>query len=221
MNGRTAIRAMLAFLLGGVFLYGGMGFGCNPSFIQSTGGSAHLPTAPGDADYIMLRLVNSIDGAYVPGTQTPVGVGYLGTYRIAGSNLPGFFGVGGSGLVPGEDFGILIPCNVTTIALGDVNNPGQDGAWLIYADDVGQPLVPLDKVLQNGVDFRCGDVVTFITHNSPNDSRSYAVDYQVQSGRNVKGPFTGPDTFNIFEEEAREWEQIWANIIPIRAEDRS
>lgn len=211
MRASDIARIILTLLLGVALTWGGVGFGCSSSLIQSLGGSANVPTTPGQNPYVMLRLVNAISVPPVTnpaGTTIPSGVGYLATWRYAGGQ-PDVWGVSGSGLQTSEDIGRLLPCNVTVVGLGDLNDPTADSAWLIYNGSVRQPIKPSTTVLQNGVDFRCGDVVSFITYNDPNDTRRYACDYQVQSGQNDTGPYDGPDTFKMFDDQSIAWASVF------------
>ncbi len=211
MRRSDIMRIILALSLGAILTWGGVGFGCSSSLIQSLGGSANVPTTPGPNPYVMVRLVNAISVPPVSnpaGTTIPSGVGYLATWRYAGGQ-PDVWGIGGRGLLTSEDIGRLLPCTVTIIGLGDLNDPTVDSAWLIYNGSVKQPIKPTTTVLQNGVDFRCGDVVSFITFNDPSDTRRYASDYQVQSGQNETGPYVGPDTITIFDTQSKAWAAIF------------
>lgn len=223
MTRSDILRMALALCLGAALTWGGVGFGCNPGLIQSLGGAANLPTAPGTTNpYVLVRVVNAVSGATMPvppGSTTlgaPVGVGFSLDWRYAGG-LTGGLGFGGDGLAPGEDIGELVNCNITVITMGDVNDLTAPGAWLRYhgtLDPVEQPLAPFGKLLQNGVDFRCGDVITFVTYNDSSLTRGYAIDYQVQSGETVTGPFVGPDTFGMFTSETNRW-TAWATSVGI------
>jgi hypothetical protein len=208
MRRSDILRTLLALTFGAVLTWGGVGLGCNPSFVQSLGGAAALPTAPGQAPYILLRLTNAISvppsaSASQPAT-VPTGVGYQLTWRYAGGQT-GAWNIGSPGLSPSEDIGMLVDCNMTIITLGNINDVTADGAWLIYGNNTTQPLEPFGKILQNGVDFRCGDTLTFVTFLDPTNSRNYAADYQVQSGQNVIGPFSGPDTFMLYDQQSQDW----------------
>jgi hypothetical protein len=207
MRRSDILRIMLALTLGAALTWGGAGLGCNPNLVQSLGGESNVPTAPGQNPYILVRLVNAVSvPASVSGTiPIPSGVGYLATWRYAGGQRD-VWGIGGGGLAATEDYGRLVDCNMTVITLGDIDDLTVAGAWLIYGGNVTQPLKPFGKLLQNGVDFRCGDVLTFVTYYDPSSSRNFAVDYQVQSGQDVTGPFTGPDTFTNYSEESQAWE---------------
>ncbi len=208
MRRSDMLRIMLALSLGAALTWGGVGAGCNPNLVSSLGGTASLPTAPGANPYILVRFQNQIKGPPQNSGQTAAsGVDFLATYRMTGAKYS-ITGVMGDGLEYTADFGELVPCNMTVITLGDVDDLTAPGAWVAYhgtLDPVLQPLAPFGKLLQNGVDFRCGDVLTFITYLMPENSRSYGVDYQVQSGASVTGPFSGPDTFTMFTDGVKAW----------------
>ncbi len=213
MRRSDILRILTALFLGVIMAWGGVGFGCNPNLTQSLGGTANLPTAPGETPYVLLRMTNAITGPTIGGLPTgaPVGVNYLITWRYAGGTTD-MWGTSGGGLAATEDLGVLIPCNVTVITMGDVDDLTADGAWLAYhgaLDFVQEALQPFGKLLQNGVDFRCGDVLTFVTYNDSSNARGYSVDYQVQSGQDVTGPFTGPSTFTNYDKEAKSWQTFF------------
>jgi hypothetical protein len=222
MRRSDILRMALALCMGAALTWGGLGFGCNPAFVQSLGGAAYVPTAPGTNPYILVRVLNAVSGATMPvppGSTTlgaPVGIGFALDWRYAGGQ-PGGLGLPGAGLAQNEDIGELVDCNMTVITMGDVNDLTAPGAWLRYhgtLDFVQQPIVPFGKLLQNGVDFRCGDVITFVTYNDSSATRGYAIDYQVQSGETVTGPFTGPDTFTMFTNQSDLW-TAWATSVGI------
>ncbi len=53
---------------------------------------------------------------------------------------------------------------------------------------------------------------TFVTYNDASTTLGYSIDYQVQSGQDVDGPFTGPSTFTNFDKEAKEWQTFFGPV---------
>jgi hypothetical protein len=196
------ITVCLAVVLGWMSLSAG----CNTQLIGSLGGEAYLPTTPGATDYIMIRYYNAA-------TMTPgaLGIGFSSMSRFAGGATFIFGGVGDSGLVTGQDIGNLLPCNVTVITLGDVDDPTAPGAWVCFnpvLDPVHQPLEPFGKVLQNGIDFRCGDTISFTSISDSSAKEGYSLTYSVQSGQDAPTTFTGPDAFALFEKEVTDFNAL-------------
>lgn len=198
MTWNRLMQIILTVCLGATLGWMSLSAGCNPQFIGALGGERHLPITPGKTEYVMIRFLNA--ARMLPGT----GMGFNQQYRIAGGAMFGFGGVGGNGLVDGEDFGELIPCNVTQVTLGDVNDPTVPGAYVVYnppLDPVRRPIKALGKVLVNGIDFFCGDTITFISVNDTTVPEGYSLTYNVLSGQNQAATFTGPDAFALFQKE--------------------
>jgi hypothetical protein len=196
------ITACLAAVLGWMSL----STGCNKQLIGSLGGEQNLPTTPGATDYVMIRYYNA---ATLQGGAA--GIGFSSMSRFAGGASFVFGGVGDSGLVHGEDFGALIPCNVTVVTLGDVDDPTVPGAWVCYhpvLDPVHLPLKPFGKILQNGIDFRCGDTITFVSINDSTAKEGYSLTYNVLSGQDAPTTFTGPDVFALFQKEVADFNAL-------------
>jgi hypothetical protein len=196
MTWNRLTQIILTVCLGATLGWMSLSAGCNPQLIGSLGGERHLPITPGATDYILIRFYNA--------ASMPAGTGmeFNQQYRIAGGAMYGFGGV--TGLVDGEDFGQLIPCNVTVVTLGDVDDPTVAGAYVIYnppLDPVRRAIKPLGKILQNGIDFRCGDTITFISVNDSTASEGYSLTYNVLSGQDQSATFSGPDAFALFEQE--------------------
>lgn len=214
-----SLRMVLLAGLGMSLAWSSLNLGCNPNFIAALGGEASLPTAPGTNPYVLVRIVNLVEPPAVDpfgGSTAPAGYLFYLDWRYAGGNNP--YQTGPSmtwwyntvGLSPvGADYGQLVDCNITGLTMGNTSDLTQPGAFFDYnyggTSSVLQPMAVFGKMLQNGVDFRCGDVITFVTYSLPEDSRSYGVDYQVQSGEGIEGPFSGPDTFGIYAEEDAAW----------------
>jgi len=113
--------------------------------------------------------------------------------------------------VYGQDIGALIPCNVTVVTVGDVDDPTVAGAWVVYnppLDPVQLPIKPFGKILQNGIDFRCGDTISFISISDSSAKEGYSLTYNVQSGQDAPTTFTGPDAFALFQKEVDDFNAL-------------
>jgi len=196
------ITVCLAVVLGWMSL----STGCSEQLIGSFGGEQNLPTAPGATDYIMIRYYNAATMS-----AGALGIGFSSMSRFAGGAMFTFGGVGDDGLVYGQDIGALIPCNVTVVTLGDVDDPTAPGAWVCFnpaLDPVHMPLKPFGKVLQNGIDFRCGDTISFVSISDSSAKEGYSLTYNVQSGQDAPTTFTGPDAFALYEKEVNDFNAL-------------
>jgi hypothetical protein len=205
MKWNRLLQGLATVGLGGLLGWMGLSMGCNKEFISSLGGDQNLPTTPGVVNYIQLRYYNA--ATMLPGT----GMGFNPMWRFAGGPSMGFGGVGDPGLAQGEDIGDLLPCNLTNITLGDLTDPTVPGAWVSYhppLDPVHRPLKPFGKVLQNGVDFFCGDTITFITIQDLSAKEGYSITYNVQSGQDQPTTFSGPDAFALYQKEVNDFNTL-------------
>jgi len=193
-------------VLAGVFLVGLLAGadappGCNPDFWVSLTGEG--PTgfefaAPGwSTNTVLVRVVNKATDV---NTTAFADVRYRDPTSPAGPvvQVPLFGGItqGTSGIPTGGDLGQTVPCTATLVGLGtllpnDASNPVVVGAGNVRRA-AGLDQSPM--VLQNGVEFRCGDTITFVIYQSGNDFR---VGWQVIAGG--KGSTTG--VFGAFVKE--------------------
>lgn len=217
---RNAIpRMILSLGLGVALSWGALSPGCNPKFTNSLGVGRAVPATPGPNPYIVLRFTNSVVGPDQSPAEpnVPAAANFEATWRYAGGGKD-FFGWIGDSLRAGEDIGTMLPCDITVMTAGDVDDLTAWGAWISFnppgEDPVRQPLPPMGKLLTNGVDFRCGDVVTFML--APNDAipQRYSITWRVDSGQNESGPYSGPDTFANCATMSKKWEQETGITIP-------
>ena len=212
MTIQSIFKAILVPALGVVLAWSTFaGVGCSGEFLDNLGLNSQVPTTPGQNPYIVLRWTNSVEGPDQSGDEPndPAGVLFSSTWYYAGGSKDQF-SWGGAGLAEGEDFGILLPCTVTTLTVGDVDDTTSTGAWLSFASTdssyVVTPLPPFGKNLSNGVDFRCGDVITFMIQPAADVAAQYTITYRVDSGEDEAGPYSGPDTFSNIKRMTADWE---------------
>lgn len=205
MTWNRLTQIVLTVCLGTTLAWMSTSAGCNPQLVGAMGGEQELPITPGATPYILVRFLNA--ATMQPGT----GMGFYQEYRIAGGAAFGSGGVSGGGLADGEDYGNLIPCNVTVATLGSVDDPTIPGAYVVYnrpLDPVRRPIKALGKILQNGIDFRCGDTITFIAVNDATAPEGYSLTYNVLSGQDQSATFSGPDAFALFQSEVDNFNKI-------------
>jgi len=182
--------------------------GCNEDFYTSLTGSIGVAALGPETRNILVRVVNKIGE---PTAAAFARITYLrpGQAGQGPSDLP-LFGAYWqvSGVPAGGDMGQTLPCEeVSIIGLGDVsgynalepeNSDLGDGAWVVSGNTV--KVIPIDSslVLQNGVDFRCGDTITFVFYGSAGD---YHITWQVINGENAEKA----GIFDSFEKEANDY----------------
>lgn len=220
MNRYGIGRMILVLSLGVTLAWSALGVGCNPLALNSIQANRHVPSTPGANPFIVLRFSNSVVGPDQNTTELddPAAINFRATWRYAGRGKDGF-SLSGSILGAGEDIGWTLPCDVTVLTVGDVDDLKEWGAWISFnppgTDPVRTPLPPFGKLLANGIDFRCGDVVTFMLQPDNSNSTHYSVTYRVDSGANEKGPYTGPDTFANMDRMNDHWSNQTGFTTPV------
>lgn len=213
-------RLTLTLILGAYLCWTALDLGCAASFLSGFGASNNVPTAPGHNPYIVLRFVNTITGAAQSATATQPGSAVFdATWRYAGGGKDyfGYRALPGSTQVmsPGEDLGTILPCDISVLTVGDVDDLTATGAWVSWSGSVVlQDLPPMGRLLQNGTDFRCGDVVTFMLEPNNDIAQRFNITWRVDSGQNESGPYTGPDTFANLDRMTTQWEKDTGITIP-------
>ncbi len=215
-----SMRMILILMLGTALSWTALGLGCNATFLSSTGMSSYVPSTPGANPYIILRFTNSILGP----DQSPDELNQPGeacfwaTWRYAGGGLDSIGGKGTNDMGAGMDYGVVLPCDLTVMTVGNVDDLTQPGAWITYnpggESNVLQALPPMGRVLQNGVDFRCGDVITFMLEPNNAIPARFDITWRVDSGQNESGPYAGPDTFANLYRTTSQWEDQTGITIP-------
>jgi hypothetical protein len=179
LNSRWLLAAALFFTA----LYGCL----NPAFVNGLSGGSVVPLAPGDAPYIQVILANAT-------TKYSIGVqlGWTPAYQ-------GVTSAALAGIAPGAQHGMLLGCPIDRIGLGnplDLTLPAltlDDGTTVVNVPASAFPLT-----VSAGTDFSCGDSILFTV----TEDRTNGYGIQVAAGRiegsTQTGPFSGPDTFQIY-----------------------
>lgn len=164
--------------------------GClNPAWFNQVSGGSAVPLAPGDTPFVHVLVINATT-AYTLDFQfgwTPEFQGYNTAFTY--------------GIAPQQQKGFLLGCPVDQIGLG---NPGDlsTPAIIITTDDDREFNVPASAfplVVNRPRDFDCGDTVVFTVIDDPNNGYGIQVLPGYVDGQNHRGPFTGPDTFEIVQ----------------------
>lgn len=215
MKKSNIAQMIVVLVLGACLCWSSLGVGCAQSILGSVGMSKSVPSTPGPNPYIVLRFANSVEGTAQNAASTQPGrTIFSSTWRYAGGGKDGF-GWTLNGLFLGEDIGTIIPCDISVLTVGDVDDLTTVGAWISWSGmQVRQDLPPMGKNLTNGVDFRCGDVVTFMLEPNSSIPQKFNVTWRVDSGQNEQGPYTGPDTFANLDKMTTQWEKDTGITIP-------
>ncbi len=123
----------------------------NPDFAIAAGLSDGAASLPGEAPTLLVSVEN----------RTARPVNYLLTWR----NDDGSTGQREDAVRAGQTFSTALPCPVSEVTLGQIGDSSSVGAAIVLGDgNAGDPLLavePFGRVLQEGVNYNCGDSVTF------------------------------------------------------------
>jgi len=138
----------------------------NPDFLRILGGGEQVANLPGDAPALLIEVEN----------QTANVVEAQLSLRGADGEVttpPSFV------IPPGEKFGRTFVCPVTELTLGDVANLDATGAVVFLGNGgANDPLVevePFGILLQEFINYECGDRVTFQVRTSAETSSGYRI----------------------------------------------
>jgi hypothetical protein len=153
---------MLALLPAGCVDVGGF---FNPEFLQQLGVQAKAASTPGEAPSLLVEVEN----------RTGRPIEYLLSWRQADSEveqLPGVLDV------DGKD-GLVLFCPVEELTLGDVSNTDATGAVVRLGNGgASDPLIevePFGVLLQEEINYDCGDSVTFAVQRSSATLSGYQI----------------------------------------------
>jgi hypothetical protein len=163
-------------------------FGCNPNLGNLVGKSAG-PVAPGSAGLVLAHVVNatSSDAQVFVGFEAPL----FFPQPIAGDFT----------ILAGSEHGIVLPCPVRRLSLGELDDASAD-AIVLTLEDGGKVTLTSGAFpyqLQQGVDFNCGDTVLFTMIQDRTSASGITVRTSRSPGEGQTGPFSGPDTFRNLE----------------------
>ena len=123
----------------------------NPTFLQVLGVGERVATLPGDAPAVVLEVDN--------GTQRVV------EFRMTWRDSDGEISERTGSLGVGEKYSEAVICPVTELTLGEVSNLDATGAIVrLGSGGASDPLIevePFGVLLQEGINYDCGDSVTF------------------------------------------------------------
>ncbi len=182
------VRAMSLAVLAAVACWAA---GClNPSFVNQVSSGSVTPLAPGDVPFVLVRCVNLTRAATLS--------------VVVGFEAPGFFGYDATtlgGIHPnGGDVGVILPCPVASVRIGDPSAPAAP-AVTVSKDDNAYSMAgaAFPIVLTDGVNYACGDTVVFTFVDAP--SSPYGIDVSAGriDGTTQTGPFSGTDSFELLQ----------------------
>lgn len=185
-NVAIAVLAVLATVLGCTNI---VSSSLNPQFLEVLG-TPYAPVAPGTAPFVVARVLNMTDHrvlffvSFEPTSQEP------GTFT---------FNVDAD-----TDSGLVFSCPTHRLTLGDITNRDATGALIIFDDNTRQEIPALRKILRNGIDYFCGDLIVFAAIKDSSTVGGYSLIYGVLDGSTQPSTFTGPDTFNLLAREIAE-----------------
>jgi hypothetical protein len=174
----ATVTCMTLVALGGCF---------NPAFVNQLSGGSVVPIAPGDTPFIHVLVINAT-------LSHTLNFQFGWTPDFQGYNTSFVFGI-----APRQQQGFLLGCPIDQIGLGnpgDLNAP----AIIISPEGGGNINVPpgaFPLVLVRNRDFVCGDTVVFTVIDDQTSGYGIAVLPGRVDGSTQRGPFTGPDTFEI------------------------
>lgn len=144
----------------------------NPDFAIATGLADSAATLPGEAPTLLLQVEN----------RTVRPVNYVLTWR----NDDGSTGQREDAVRAGETFATAIPCPVTEVTLGQIGDSSAVGAAVVLGDgNFGDPLLavePFGRVLEEGINYNCGDSVTFSVIPSGATASGYQIFAYIRPG---------------------------------------
>jgi hypothetical protein len=154
LKSRRRTIALAGALLAGILAAGG----CadiqnlfNPAFLQAVGAGEAAATFPGEAPAIVIEVDN--------GTQRVI------EFRVTWRDIDGEIQERTEALGLGAKYAEALICPIEEMTLGDVGNLDATGAIVRLgggtADDPYIEVEPFGVLLQEGINYDCGDVITF------------------------------------------------------------
>jgi hypothetical protein len=139
----------------------GIGVGCtnfavtdllNPAFLDTLTGNTSQAALPGDAPTVLVSFDNR--------TSNPCA--YTITYRTVNDAIETLDGEVGNGIEVAQ----AVPCPVFEITVGEITDLSESGVIVgLGGLSVNDPFIqvePFGVLLREGVNFDCGDAVTFV-----------------------------------------------------------
>ena len=153
----VAVLGVLAASL----LSGGCGSALNlfqPEFLTALGVSQSVATLPGDAPTLLVAIENHTDKR----VRTQV------SYRTQSTGVEQYF----SSVEPGQRTAQALICPIQEITMGDLSDTKAVGAQIVLDNGTGSDIAPVIDVepfgviLKTGVNYDCGDSITFAVESS-------------------------------------------------------
>ncbi len=123
----------------------------NPTFLAALSPGGGVADAPGEAPLVVIEVEN--------GTSRVV------EYRLTWRDSEGDISERTGTLAAGDKYGEAVICPVDEMTLGDVSNLNATSAVVRLGDGSSTaPFIevePFGVLLQDGINYNCGDVVTF------------------------------------------------------------
>jgi hypothetical protein len=173
LNSRARAKVAGVALLAGLPLLGGcagVGSFFNPAFLQVLGVGEQAASLPGEAPAVVLAVENA--------TQHVI------EFRVTWRDLEGRIQERTRALAVGEEYSEALICPVQEMTLGDVSNLDDIGAIVRLgggtANDPFVEVEPFGVLLQDGINYDCGDSVTFVIQPSSVTLSGYRVLAQIR-----------------------------------------
>ena len=123
----------------------------NPAFLQAIGVGESAATVPGEAPAIVIEVEN--------------GTPRLIEFRVTWRDAEGEIQERTDALGVGQKYAEALICPIEEVTLGDVGNLDATGAIVRLGggtfDDPYVEVEPFGVLLQEGINYDCGDVITF------------------------------------------------------------
>ncbi len=128
----------------------------SPEFLSAVGGGTDVANLPGDAPAVLVSVEN----------RTSRVAEMVVSYRDADDNVQQFLKL----VTAGDSSGQALLCKVSELTLGDIADPSAPGVVIRLGngtqDDPFIEVEPFGTILRDGVNFDCGDAVTFVVQPS-------------------------------------------------------
>jgi hypothetical protein len=152
----------------------------NPDFLSSLGLGASVATLPGDAPGLLVTAQNSTDRS----------IAMAISYRDVNDKVQSYT----ASIAPGDKTAQMLVCPVKEITIGDVSNLSLSGARVFLVGSVTDPnaigsapyveVEPFGVLLKEGVNYDCGDGLTFTVQASTQTRSGYqTIAYIRRSGQ--------------------------------------
>lgn len=164
---RYRMNALVGLLGSGLLLFGCVGITdfFQPEFLEALQGTSHVASLPGDAPALLVEVENGTDRMITA----------MVSYRASDGNTDSFTTL----IEPYEKTAQALICPVAEITLGELNNTSAIGAIVrLGAGGANDPYIevePFEAMLQAGINYDCGDAITFAVMPSNETLSGYRI----------------------------------------------